>query len=177
MDKGSRWIECQLTVKKASFWVIRKLRLIADYQFFVGAGLRLFPLEVDVSLSSKTGKAKEIREHGIHLGTLNPRSGTLSLSIEGATRLKTSHRSPNVIVRSEYASPISTGGNVFAKHVAEAEESIRSGNEAIILSEDLTILAVGRSHLSGEEAKRFKRGVAIKVRRGVRSNHVSENGS
>lgn len=165
-----------MKVKKASFWVVRKLRLIADYQFFTGAGLYLFPLEVDASLSSRTGKAKEVTEKGIRLGTLNPRSGTLSLSIEGATRLLTSHRSPRVIVKSEYASPISRGGNVFAKHVIEASEGIRSGNEAIILSEDSSLLAVGRSHLSGEEAKRFKRGIAIKVRRGVGAYHVSKNG-
>jgi len=166
-----------LKVKKAGFWIVRKLRLIADYQFFAGAGLCLFPFEVDASLSSRTGKAKEVMEKGIRLGTLNPRSGTLSLSLEGATRLMTGHRSPRVVVKSEYASPIARGGNVFAKHVAEANEGIRSGNEVIVLSDDSSLLAVGRSHLSGEEAKRFKRGIAIKVRRGVGAYHVSENGS
>lgn len=84
--------------------------------------------------------------------------------------------SPRVIVKNQFVSPISNGGNVFAKHVAEAEDSIRPGSEAIVLSEDSTLIAVGHSLLSAGEAKRFKRGIAIKVRRGVGAHDVSKNG-
>jgi predicted RNA-binding protein (TIGR00451 family) len=165
-----------LTIKKANYWMVRKLRLIADYQFFAGAGFRLFPFGVDASVSARTRKAREVGERGSHLGTLNPRTGTFSLSLEGAKRIQSSHGSPLVVVKSEFVSPISMGGNVFARHVAEADEDIRSGNEAIVLSENSTLIAVGRSHLSGEEAKRFKRGIAIKVRRGVRAYDGPKNG-
>lgn len=156
--------------------MVRKLRLIADYQFFAGAGSCLFPFEIDASVSRRTGKAKEIIELGSHLGTLNPKSGTFSLSLQGARRLQVTQGSPLVMVRSEFASPISQGGNVFARHITEADDGIRPGNEAIVLSEDSTLIAVGRSHLSGEEAKKFKRGIAIKVRRGVSAHDVSKNG-
>jgi uncharacterized protein with predicted RNA binding PUA domain len=176
MAKTSIRIEWQLTIKKANYWVARKLRLIADYQFFPGAGLCLFPFEVDASVSPKTRKTKEVREQGRHLGTLSPRTGTFSLSLEGARRIQFSLGSPRVIVGSEFASAISMGGNVFAKHVTEVDENIRSGNEAIVLSENSALIAVGRSRLSGEEAKRFKRGIAIKVRRGANAHDVSKNG-
>jgi predicted RNA-binding protein (TIGR00451 family) len=177
MDRNSIRIECQLTVKKANYWVVRRLRLIADYQFFAGAGSCLFPLGVDASVSPRTGKLKEIRERGSHLGTLSPKTGTFSLSLEGARRIQSSIGCPRVIVGTEFVSPISKGGNVFARHVTEADENIRSGNEVIVLSENSALIAVGRSRLSGEEAKRFKRGIAIKVRRGASAHDVSKNGS
>jgi len=152
--------------------------MIADYQFSASAGSHLFTDEVNVSASPKTGKIKEIRENNIHIATLNPRSGTFSLSVEGAGKLAGRHDGPLVTVNSEFILPISRGGNVFAKHVIEAADGIRAGNETIVMSEDSSLLAVGRSLLSGEEAKRFKYGIAIKVRRGVKGQHVSsKNGS
>ncbi len=151
--------------------------MIADYQFSGGTGSCLFSNEIDSSISRKTGKVKEIREGGNYIATLNPKSGTFSLSLEGARRLLHKHGIPRATVMSEFASLISKGGNVFAKHIIEADEGIRAGNEVIVLSEDSSLLAVGHSLLSGDEAKRFKRGIAIKVRRGVNANDVSKNGS
>jgi predicted RNA-binding protein (TIGR00451 family) len=151
--------------------------MIADYQFSAGTGSSLFPNEINASISRKTGKVKEIREGGSYIATLNPKSGTLSLSLEGARRLLHKHDSPQVTVMSEFASPISKGGNVFARHVVGADEGIRAGNEVIVISEDSSLLAVGHSLMSGVEAKRFKRGIAIKVRRGVDTYDVSKNGS
>jgi predicted RNA-binding protein (TIGR00451 family) len=176
MGETDSRIECQLAIKKANYWVVRKLRMIADYQFSAGAGVCLFPVEIDASVSRKTGKVKEIRGRGNHIGTLNPRSGTFSLSLEGARRLQCRRDSPRVIVKNQFVLPISKGGNVFAKHLVEADESIRAGSEVIVLSEDSALIAVGHSLLSGDEAKRFKRGIAIKVRRGVSAHDVSKNG-
>jgi uncharacterized protein with predicted RNA binding PUA domain len=152
--------------------------MIADYQFFMGAGSLLFPNDIDIFSSPRTGKIREIREGNVHIATLNPRSGTLSLSIEGARKLAVKHNSPFVVVQKDFASEVSRGGNVFARHIAEAQQGIYAGNEAIAVSEDDSLLAVGRSLLSGNEAKRFKHGVAIKVRRGVNSKYdVQKNGS
>lgn len=170
-------IGCSLVIKRASYWVIRKIRMIADYQFSAGTGSCLFPNEIDTSISRKTGKVKEIWGGDNHIATLKPKSGTFSLSLEGARRLLHKHGSPWTTVMSEFASPISKGGNVFARHIVEADEGIRAGNEVIVLSEDSSLLAVGHSLLSGDEAKRFKRGIAIKVRRGVNARDVSKNGS
>jgi len=164
--------------KRASYWVLRKIRMIADYQFFAGAGSSLFSDEINGTVSLKTGKIKEIRENNVHIATLNPRNGIFSLSIEGARKLAGKYNGPLIIANNEFILPISRGGNVFAKHIVNAADGIRAGNETIVMSEDSSLLAVGRSLLSGEEAKRFKCGVAIKVRRGVEGKHVSsKNGS
>jgi predicted RNA-binding protein (TIGR00451 family) len=146
--------------------------MIADYQFFVGAGSLLFPSEVDIYTSPRTGKIKEVRHDNSHLASLNPRSGLFSLSIEGAKKLVGRRGSPVVVIKSNIISEVSLGKNVFAKHITDAESGIRAGNETIVVSEGSSLVAVGRSLLGGDEAKRFKHGVAIKVRRGVGSLHA-----
>lgn len=62
---------------------------------------------------------------------------------------------------------IRTGGDVFAKHVIRADEELRPAEEAIVTDENGNLLAVGRAVLSGNDMKYFKRGVAVRVRRGV----------
>lgn len=62
---------------------------------------------------------------------------------------------------------IVVGGSVFAKHVIDADEEIRPQEEVIVVSERNKVLAIGRAMLSGREMKEFKRGVAVRVRRGI----------
>jgi uncharacterized protein with predicted RNA binding PUA domain len=170
--------EIRQLLRRASYWALRKIRAVADYQFSAGAGSSLFPNEVFASVSRKTGKIKEVQENRIHIATLNPRNGILTLSIEGARRLSGECNGPLVTINHEFTLPVSRGGNVFAKHVMEVGNGMRAGDETIVVSEDSSLLAVGRSLMSGAEAKSFKCGIAIKVRRGVYSQHdASKNGS
>ena len=148
--------------------------MIADYQFFAGAGSLLFPSDVDIYISPRTGKIKEVRQGGFHLASLNPKSGFFSLSIEGAKKIVRKRGSPVVVIKNNIISEVSGGGNVFAKHISDAESRLRAGDEAIVVSEDSSLVAVGRSLLGGDEAKGFKRGVAIKVRRGVDCRYAKQ---
>jgi len=59
------------------------------------------------------------------------------------------------------------GKSVFAKHVVDADEEIRPQEEVIVTNERGEVLAVGKAILSGKEMKAFKKGVAVRVRRGV----------
>jgi predicted RNA-binding protein (TIGR00451 family) len=91
-----------------------------------------------------------------------------SLSIEGARKLMR-NREPGecfVTVKSEVKKFIAEGGDVFAAHVVAADD-VRAKDEIVVLDEERGILAVGRAVLSGSEMLVFKRGVAVKVRRGV----------
>ncbi len=68
----------------------------------------------------------------------------------------------------EEAEPfVAKGKSVFAKHVIDADEEIRPQEEVIVVNEKGEVLAVGRAILSGNEMKTFRRGVAVRVRRGV----------
>lgn len=147
---------------------LQTVRKIADYQFGKGTGDKLFSDKVSFTVSKKTGRIRQIRLEGILIATLNPTSGLLNLTIEGAKRLADENKVKSgwVKIQDEVASFIENGGDVFAKHVTDADGEIRPMEEVIILNSRNEVIAVGRALLSGIEMHEFKRGVAIKVRRG-----------
>ena len=147
-----------------------KIRAIADYQFGRGIGSILFPDNVKVVLSPTTRRIRYIYADGRLLATLKPSDGLLALTIDGARRVKDGVKGLGlrVVVKREAASFVAEGRSVFAGHVVEADLEIRPGSEVIVVDEDDDLLAVGKAVLSGEEMLAFKRGVAVKVRRGVK---------
>jgi uncharacterized protein with predicted RNA binding PUA domain len=148
---------------------LRRIRSVADYQFGKGVGMTLFPENVKIAFSRRTGRIRYVYLDGKRLGTMRPTDGFFSLSIEGARRIVSGGQLAIclVSVRSIVAKFIAEGGDVFAANIVRADDEIRAKDEVIVLSEEGDILAVGRAVLSGEEMKAFKRGVAVKVRRGA----------
>ena len=141
---------------------------MADYQFGKGVGAKLFPVNVKITYSRRTGRIRYVHLDGKRLATLRPTDGFYSLSIEGARRIVENAWSAKcfVKVQTDVSQFIVEGGDVFAAHVVNADDEIRPKDEIIVLDEDGNVLAVGRAALSGEEMIAFKRGVAVKVRRG-----------
>ncbi|MCC6012884.1 MAG: pseudouridine synthase [Candidatus Verstraetearchaeota archaeon] len=146
-----------------------KIRAIADLQFGKGCGQILFPEEVMVIRSKRTGKIKNIYHNGKLLATLRTNDGYLALSIEGAKRLILALPYPKyrVCVKDEAIEFLKKGRNLFSKHVLICDEEIRPGEEVIIVDSKGNVIAVGKSLLSGREMMRFKNGIAVKVRSGV----------
>jgi len=147
---------------------LRRVRSVADYQFGKGVGRVLFPKTVKIVFSRNTGRIRYVYFDGKRLGTMRPTDGLFSLSINGAKRILNCGQSAKcfVTVRNDVARFIVEGGDVFAAHVVSADDEVRAKDEVIVLDEESEVLAVGRAVLSGEEMKAFKRGVAVKVRRG-----------
>jgi uncharacterized protein with predicted RNA binding PUA domain len=147
---------------------LRRIRSVADYQFGRGVGMTLFPENVKIVFSRRTGRIRYVYLRGKRLGTMRPTDGFFSLSIDGAKRIVNSGQLAKcfVSVRNGVAKFIADGGDVFAAHVVGADDEVRAKDEVIVLDEEGEVLAVGRAVLSGEEMKAFKRGVAVKVRRG-----------
>jgi predicted RNA-binding protein (TIGR00451 family) len=94
-----------------------------------------------------------------------------SLSLEGARRIAKMSRSAAcfVTVRDDVSEFVAGGSDVFAAHVVKAHSDIRAKDEVIVTDSNRRVLAVGRAILSGEEMKAFKRGVAVRVRRGAKA--------
>jgi len=148
---------------------LRKIRCIADYQFGKGVGEKLFPENVEIVYSRKTGRIRHVYAYEKMLATLKPRDGLFSLTVTGAKRLW-EHVRPRrlwVKVQDEAAPFIAKGRSVFAKHVIDADEEIRPQEEVIVINERSQVVAIGKAMLSGREMRAFKRGVAVRVRRGV----------
>ena len=148
---------------------LQKIRSIADYQFGRSVGEKLFPNNVEIVYSKRTGRIRHIYLGKKMLATLRPTNGLFSLTITGAKRMIEHVKPKRLWVRiQEEAIPfVAKGKSVFAKHVIDADKEIRPQEEVIVIDDKDEVLAVGRAILTGEEMTAFKRGVAVRVRRGV----------
>jgi len=148
---------------------LQKIRAIANYQFEHDVGGILFPDSVEVTYSKRTGRIRHIYYEGKLLATLRPRDGLFSLTVYGAKRLRTRLKPLRyrVVVEQGVEDFIRRGRSVFARHVVGVDVEIRPGNEVLVTSGEDALLAVGKAVLSGREMLAFKRGVAVKVRRGI----------
>jgi conserved protein with predicted RNA binding PUA domain len=147
---------------------LEKIRAIADYQFGKGTGAQLFPSNIEIQYSPRTGRIRYINLDGERLATLRPTDGVLSLSIKAAIFMaqKTPFAKCFVTVKNDVSSFIAEGGDVFAVHVVKVDAEVGARDEVMVLDEQGQVLAVGRSLLSSAEMKAFKTGVAVKVRHG-----------
>ena len=148
--------------------LLRKARIIADFQFGKGAGEILFPDDVDFVLS-RTRRISQIKEHEMRIATLRSFDGLFTLGIEGARRLHHHFKYPRLrVVMSEESSEfVRKGETAFCKHVLDVDPEIRAYAEVLVVDENDELLATGRAMLASEEMKIFKHGVAVKVRVGV----------
>jgi 7-cyano-7-deazaguanine tRNA-ribosyltransferase len=151
---------------------LRKLVGIGNYQFGHGVGQTLFSRKIRIECSRKTGRIRHVYADGQLIATLRPKDGYLALTTYGARIILAKiEKPPNVvIVESDVSEVIRSGGDVFAKHVVRADPELRPADEAIVTDERGSLLGVGRSVLSGPEMVDFKRGVAVKLRRGVQKD-------
>ena len=141
---------------------------MADYQFGKGVGAKLFPENVEILYSKRTGRIRYVYLNGERLATLRPTDGFFSLSVTGARQIYENAVFAKcfVTVREDVSRFIADGGDVFAAHIVRADKDIRPKDEVIVVDECGKVLAVGRAVLSGQEMIVFKSGVAVKVRRG-----------
>jgi len=158
--------------------ILRKLRGIASYQLGKGAGEALFPDRIKVVFSPKTGRIRHVYFRRKLLATLRPTDGFLALTPDGAARLLRSLPPPKlrVVLDDDARIPVLSGRNAFAKHVKDADPNIRPHDEVIVTDQIDNLLAIGRAVLSGKEMLVFKRGVAVKVRRGALEGQIHEEG-
>jgi predicted RNA-binding protein (TIGR00451 family) len=148
---------------------LRKLIGVANFQFGNNAGELLFGREIQVECSKRTGRIRHVYRGNRLIATLRPKDGYLALTPLGASVLVSKQRHPVnlVVVQNDVADMVKAGGDVFAKHVVNVDETLRPAEEVIVTDENGTLLAVGSAVLSGNDMKYFKRGVAVKVRKGV----------
>jgi 7-cyano-7-deazaguanine tRNA-ribosyltransferase len=156
-------------MKKAKINELTKLRSIANFQFDNRMGEILFPEEIEVTRSKRTGRIREIYLNSELLAVYRPRDGLLSLSLAGARRILEKNKDlPSKVVLEDIAVEfVSNGKSLFAKHVIESDVNIRPQDEVIIVNKKGDLIAVGRATLSGTEMLSFKKGIAVRVRSGI----------
>ena len=148
---------------------LEKVRKIADFQFGIGTGKVLFPEGCTVTRSRSTGRIRGIFHEEKLIATQRAHDGFFTLSIDGAGMLHKSTTMPKhrIVVTNDTAEFNARGFNVFFKFVVRNDPDILAGNEVLVVDENDTLVAVGKSVTSGSEIHFFKSGVAVKVHRGA----------
>jgi archaeosine synthase len=130
------------------------LRGIADYQFGRGAGWLLVP--GGASIRAPFPKY-QVYDNDKQLASLNPRTGALIPTLEGAMRL---------LELGTYQVSIDDfvpSGNLLAPGVVDANVNIRPSDQVIVVSE--RVIGVGRAMMGGSEMVRSTRGIAVDLRK------------
>ena len=153
--------------------MLKRVRIIGDYQFGQGAGESLFPESVTFVLST-TGRVSQVMDNDIRVATLRSYDGLFTLSKLGATRLHEDFAHPKlrVVVNSDTASFVGSGKTAFAKHVVDVDLGLRANDEVLLVDESDKLLATGRALLSPKEMLAFGKGIAVKVRYGFQKADV-----
>jgi len=132
--------------------------------------------ELHFIYSKKTGRIKSFGSKDFCYGTLRS-DGGIALTIEGALALfKTRDCRENCVIPTHEAIPfVSEGKSLFCRHVLWIGSNIKVGSEVVIIDDDGKILAVGRSLINSLYFKsNLKRGIAIKIRKGLKSRSTDE---
>ena len=147
--------------------MLRRVRIIADYQFGPGAGNALFSDTVRFSLS-RTRRISQVLEGDTRVATLRASDGLFTLSQLGARRLHACFPYPKlrITVNSEAMSFVGAGKTAFAKHVLHVDPDLRAHDEVLLVDENDALIATGQALLSPPEMIAFNKGVAVKVRQG-----------
>jgi len=135
-------------------------------------GTRLLPEDKVVVLNKASGMDRfdEVIMDGRILGVLEydvKKQGYSFLPrLEGARRIWESSESRRKVVEIDPSAVpyILKGASVLMPGVVSFDEDIEKGDQVVVVSDD-GVVAVGRSMVSGEEARVMKKGMFVKVRR------------
>jgi len=145
-----------------------RARAVARHQFGIDAADALLRGEVELVVSRKTGKIRNVVSDGEHVLSMRAADGLYTLREEGARRILSAVPAPRLrIVVSDDAVPfVSQGRNAFCQFVLGGDEGLRPMEEVIVTDGDDNFLATGRAVLTLPEIRSFRKGVAVKVRSG-----------
>ena len=120
--------------------------------------------------SRRTGRIKNFSIDGKLAGTLRT-DGGIALTIAGAQHLLDNSNKQfleNCVVPVQEAVPfVAEGRSLFCRHVDWCGSNVKAGSEVAVIDENKTI-AVGTAILSSALMKKYNRGVAVKIREGLK---------
>ncbi len=161
---------------------VRQICSIVEFQFgttFSGY-LQRNASRLNVARSKNTGKMRYIYIDGALVLVLRPEEGYFSLPPAGGQALCDIERhlpvpENGIIVMDDVAQFIKDGKSVFAKHVKDVRDGLRPAQDVYICTGAREFLAVGKTVLSSADMRAFSRGVAVKVRHGVKDLAIDED--
>jgi conserved protein with predicted RNA binding PUA domain len=127
------------------------------------------PQNIQFEFSRRTGRIKNFSFDGTLLGTLRT-DGGIALSIAGAQLFLDNSKQfqENCVVPVQDAMPfVSEGRSLFCRHVERCGSNIKVGSDVGVIDNN-KVIAVGVAILASRLMKQYSRGVAVKVRQGIK---------
>jgi len=148
----------------------QKIAMNIDAIFGSNTSLSIPIDRFEFTFSKRTGRIKNILHDNNLVATLRT-DGGLALTVYGAKLFMQSgnFRENCVVVRNDVAEFIADGKSVFCKHVVNCGNNVSVGSEVAVLDQDDNVIGVGKAVLSAKMIMEFKRGVAVKVREGLKA--------
>lgn len=135
-----------------------------------GSGISdALPAELQFEYSRRTGRVKNFAIAGKLAGTLRT-DGGIALTIAGAQHLLDNSRQfrENCVMPVQEAVPFVTEGrSLFCRHVDWCGSNVKAGSDVAVIDGSRTI-AVGTALLPSTLMKQYSRGVAVKIREGLK---------
>ncbi len=145
-----------------------KVRRHVDAIF--GAGVSdVLPEDLQFEFSRRTGRIKNFSAGGRLAATLRT-DGGLALTIFGAQYFldKSTQFRENCALPVQEAVPfVSEGRSLFCKHVDRCGSNVRAGSDVAVI-DGSKVIAVGVAILASGLMKRYSKGVAVKIREGIK---------
>lgn len=135
-----------------------------------GAGISaVLPPDIGFEFSKRTGRVKNFSLKGKLAATLRT-DGGLALTISGAQYFldnSTTFRENCVGPVQEAVPFVSEGRSLFCKHVERCGSNVKARSDVAVIDGD-KVIAVGVSLMAAELMKLYSRGVAVKIRQGLK---------
>jgi 7-cyano-7-deazaguanine tRNA-ribosyltransferase len=170
-----RWAECttikeEKSLKQNVDLDMRRISAVADMQFGRGASEALLNGEITIIKSKRTGKIRNIICDGSHVFSMRAEDGLFTLKMDGGHRLHMGLKYPllRVVVTDDAVPFVKEGKSVFAKFVKDCDPDLRPFDECLIVNENDTLLAIGRTLLNRDEMLAFHHGMAVKTRESIK---------
>ena len=140
-----------------------------------GAGVSdALPANIQFEFSRRTGRIKNFSIGGRLAVTLRTNGG-LALTVTGAQYLLENSKqfSENCVIPVQEAIPfVSEGRSLFCKHVKWCGSNIKVGSDVAVIDGNTDnsrrVVAVGIAMHSSRLMKQYRKGVAVKVRQGIK---------
>lgn len=135
-----------------------------------GAGVSdSLPADIQFEFSRRTGRIKNFSIGGRLAGTLRT-DGGIALTISGAQYFLDNRRQfrENCVTPVQEAVPfVSEGRSLFCKHVEWCGSNVQVGSDVAVI-DDNKVIAIGVAILPFTLMKQYSRGVAVKIREGLK---------
>jgi 7-cyano-7-deazaguanine tRNA-ribosyltransferase len=147
-----------------------RVRGVIDYQFGAGVSEAILNGEIVLQKSRTTGKIRTVWVDGEHVLSMRASDGFFTLKKAGARRIMRAFSPPRlrVVVHADSVPFNKEGKNVFCGFVLEADRELVTMDEVMVVDESDDLVALGRAMLIRDEMLVFEKGMAVKVREGIK---------